>query len=142
MPDGPTRSGGQIYVTHCSGEKDDCLRASGRAVAPEKLYTSVRFRGFARACHEAGVAWAVLSDRYGVWFADENREWYEKAPGDVSEAEFRALVEDFDRKLAGFERIHFYHEAGRLHPLYRRVVEASALRDRIEFFTDLSMIRP
>ncbi|MHC4250549.1 MAG: hypothetical protein ACYS9X_15580 [Planctomycetota bacterium] len=130
-----------IYITHCSGEKDDALTGTGRAVAPDDLYTSARFRSFVRACRKAGVAWAVLSDRYGVWLSDETREWYEKAPEDVSGTEFRALVEDFGRKLAGFGRIRFYHEPGRLHPLYRRIVEASALRDRVEFFTDLRVIR-
>ena len=131
MPDGT------IYITHCSGEKDDALRGTGRAVTPDELYTSARFVSFARACRKASVKWAVLSDKYGVWFADDTREWYEKAPEDVTEAEFRSLVEDFDAKLAAFERILFYHEPDRLHALYRRIIEASALSDRIEMFTDL-----
>jgi len=135
------RRGGRIYVTHCSGQKDDSLKGTGRAVAPDELYTSERFMRFARACREAGARWAVLSDKYGVWFANESREWYEKAPEDVTEADFRALVEDFDAKLAGFDQVLFYHEPGRLHALYRRVVEASALEGRVEFFTDLDMIR-
>jgi len=132
---------GTIHVTHCSGEKDDALRGTGRAGTPDELYTSARFISFVRACREAGVAWAVLSDKHGVWFADERREWYEKAPEDVSESDFRGLVESFNGRLAGFERIRFYHEPGRLHPLYRRVIDASALRDRVEFFSDLKAIR-
>ena len=135
MPDGI------IYVTYCSGEKDDALRGNGRAVTPDELYTSERFVSFARACREAGVEWAVLSDNYGVWSADETREWYEKAPEDVTEDEFRALVKDFDAKLAGFDRIRFYHEPGRLHALYRRIIEVSPLSERIEMFTDLKAIR-
>ncbi|MHC5053103.1 MAG: hypothetical protein ACYTKD_00120 [Planctomycetota bacterium] len=135
MPDGT------ICITHCSGEKDDSLKGTRRAVVPDGLYTSERFRNFVRACRYAGVAWAVLSDMYGVWFPGERREWYEKAPEDVTEPELRALVEDFDATLAGFDRILFYYEPGRLHPLYRRIVEATALRDRVEFFTDLKLIR-
>jgi hypothetical protein len=131
---------GIVYVTHCSGEKDDALRGTGRAVTPGELYTSKRFVSFSRACREAGARWAVLSDKHGVWFADERREWYEKAPEDVTETDFRALVRSFDAKLASFERIRFYHEPGRLHALYRSVIDASALRDRVEFFTDLAMI--
>ena len=135
MPDGT------IYITHCSGEKDDALRGTGRAVTPDELYTSSRFNKFVHACRDAGVAWAVLSDKHGIWFPDETREWYEKAPEDVSETEFRALVKDSDAKLAGFERIRFYQEPDRLHALYRRIIEASALNDRIEMFTDLKTIR-
>ncbi len=134
MPDGI------VYVTHCSGEKDDGLKGTGRPVGPDELYTSARFVSFIRACRDAGVAWAVLSDEHGVWFADERREWYEKAPEDVSETEFHALVESFDAKLARFDHIHFYHEPGRLHALYRRVIDASALRDRVELFTDIALI--
>jgi hypothetical protein len=141
LTDGGTRNGEQIFVTHCSGEKDDSLRGTGRAVGPDALYTSARFGKFARACRDAKVEWAVLSDRYGIWFADETREWYEKMPEDVTEAEFRALVKDFDAKLARFGRIRFYHEPGRLHELYRRIIEASTLSDRIEMFTDLKVIR-
>jgi len=136
-----TGRGGRVYVTHCSGEKDDALRGTGREVAPEELYTSERFREFARACREAGVTWAVLSDLHGIWFADERRGWYEKAPETVTEAEFHALVESFDTRLADFDKVLFYHEPGRLHELYRRVVEASALKGRVEFFTDVAMIR-
>jgi len=131
----------RIYVTHCSGEKDDSLKGTGREVAPDELYISERFIRFARACREAGVTWAVLSDMHGVWFADERREWYEKAPEAVGEPEFRALVHDFNTKLAGFGKVFFYHEPGRLHALYRRIVGASALKDRVEFFTDIAMIR-
>jgi len=134
------RGGARIYVTHCSGEKDDALRGTGRAATPEELYTSERFARFARACREAGVAWAVLSDKHGVWFADERCEWYEKAPEAVTESEFNALVESFDRRLAGLDNILFYHEPGRLHPLYRRIVAASALKGRVEFFTDITKI--
>ena len=46
------RGGGRIYVTHCSGEKDDSLEGTGRAVAPDELYTSERFVRFVRACRE------------------------------------------------------------------------------------------
>jgi len=134
------RSGERIYITHCSGEKDDSLKGAGREVTPDDLYRSARFRAFARACREAGVTWAVLSDLHGIWFADERRGWYEKAPEAVTETDFRALVESFDTRLAGFDKVLFYHEPGRLHDLYRRVVEASDLRDRVEFFTDTSMI--
>ena len=135
MSDVPARSGATIYVTHCSGEKDDSLKGTGRAVAPDELYTSSRFRRFVRACREVGAAWAVVSDRWGVWFPDERREWYE------SESEFRALVGSFDSRLAGFDRIYFYHEPGRHHPLYRRVAQASRLRARVEFFTEISEVR-
>jgi hypothetical protein len=132
---------GTIYVTHCSDEKDDALRGTGRAVGPDELYTSARFVNFARACRDAKVEWAVLSDEYGIWFHDGTREWYEKAPEDVTEAEFSGLVKDFDAKLAPFERIRFYHEPGDLHSLYCRIIEASALRDRVEILTDLTTIR-
>lgn len=135
------RRGERIYVTHCSGEKDGSLEGAGREVTPEELYASERFRAFARACGAAGVAWAVLSDLHGVWFADERRGWYEKAPEAVTEKEFRALVESFDKRLSPFDRILFYHEPGRLDPLYVRIVEASALRSRVEFFSDIAMVR-
>lgn len=82
-------------------------------------------------CSVAGVKWAIFSDRYGVWFPEVRNRWYEKDPNTVTESEFRALLTNFDTALAGFDEIHFYHNPGRFHPLYRRLIESSTLKNRI-----------
>src|SRR5712692_3290221 len=101
-----------IYLTHCSAKKNKSLIASGKKVTPDKLYTATPTQRFMARCGQRGVCWAIFSDHYGVWFADEEHEWYGDDVGDpnrVSEARFEELVADFDAKLADFDQIHFYY---------------------------------
>ena|SRR5207249_6837857 len=74
----------RIYLTHCAAKKDEALKGTGRRVTPDRLYTATPTQRFMRRCKEHGVRWAIFSDHYGVWFSDEQREWYGDDVGDPS----------------------------------------------------------
>jgi hypothetical protein len=135
------RIGLRVYVTHCGAKKDGSLKDSNKKVTPDELYKGTRIKRFMLVCKEKKVRWAIFSDLYGVWFSDAKYNWYDKAPDDVSESDFRDLVADFDRKLHGFDEIWFYYNPSRFHPLYDRLITDSSLRDRITQFTHSRQIR-
>jgi len=116
----------RIYITHYSAKKDDLLRHTGKKVTPDKLYTATSTQRFMNKCKEKGVEWVIFSDLYGVWFSDVKHEWYEKDPNTVTEHEFRKLLKDFEQKLGNYEEIYFYHNPGRFHPLYKRLLRGQS----------------
>ncbi|MFZ0914019.1 MAG: hypothetical protein WBQ76_01365 [Candidatus Korobacteraceae bacterium] len=124
----------RIFLTHCSAKK---ATDTGTAVAPDLLYTATPTQRFIRRCKDVNVSWAIFSDLYGVWFPDVRHRWYEKDPSTVTESEFSALLRDFDAKLSTYSEIYFYCNPGRFHPLYRRLLQESALKARIALITHL-----
>ena len=91
-------------------------------------------------CKERGVRWAIFSNHYGVWFSDERHEWYGDDVGDprrVTQRKFRELVANFDERLQDFGKVYCYHNPGRFHPLYKRLLEETALKDRVNMITHL-----
>ena len=125
----------RIYITHCSFKKDDSLRGTGSKVFPWELYVGQRIQAFMRHCRARKVEWAVFSDLYGVWFPDVKHKWYEKHPGSVTKEEFEALLHGFNRQLSAYNEIWFYHHPKRLHPLYRKLLRVTRLRDRVRKFS-------
>ena len=128
------------YLTHCYTKKDDSLKDTGKKVTPNRLYTAVSFRRFMNKCKEKKVQWAIFSDKYGVWFPHEMHEWYDKAPGMVSEQEFKRLVKDFEEKLGNYHQIYFYHNPGRFHSLYRRLLREAKVKGKIILISHLDEI--
>lgn len=124
-----------IYLTHCSAKKNNSFKGSGRKVTPDELYTATPTRRFMEKCKEENVDWAIFSDKYGVWFPDEKHEWYEKHPNSVTEAEFAELKSDFEERLREYDKILFYHNPGRFHSLYERLLDDVDLCDRVELFS-------
>jgi hypothetical protein len=97
-----------------------------------------------KRCKEKGVNWGIFSDHYGVWFSHERHVWYGDDVGDpnrVTDVKFRELVADFENKLTQFEKIYFYHNPGRFHRLYKRLLTDVSLRPKIVMITHLSEIR-
>ena len=86
------------------------------------------------------VNWAIFSDKYGVWHSTEKHKWYEKDPDKITDSEFKELVNNFDNSMRSFEEIWFYHNPGRFHRLYRKLIETSSLKDKIRLFTHLQEI--
>ena len=128
----------RIYLTHCSAKKDESLRGTGGKVTPDKLYTSKFTKSFMRRCMEKGVCWAIFSDHYGVWYSDVEKDWYGDDVGDpnlVTESRFLALLSDFDKSLRNYDEIVFYYNPGRFHPIYRRLLNRTALKGRIRMIT-------
>ncbi|MCL4417808.1 MAG: hypothetical protein M1365_14150 [Actinobacteria bacterium] len=72
--------------------------------------------------------WAIFSDLYGIWFPYIEHEWYEKDPNRVTEKEYKNLLNDFDQKLQDYDEIRFYHNPGRFHSLYKRLISEPKLK--------------
>ena len=127
----------RIYITHCSAKKNDLLKNSDKKVTPDKLYTATPTRRFMNRCKEKQVKWAIFSDLYDVWFPDIVHKWYEKDPNKVTEQEFENLINNFDQKLQKYDEIWFYYNPGRFHPLYKRLLQRTKLRNKVRGFTHL-----
>jgi hypothetical protein len=130
----------KIYITHCSAKKNKSYENSSIAVASDRLYTATPTSRFMQKCKEENVRWAIFSDKYGVWFPDEKHPWYEKDPDKVTNQEYIQLSKNFEQKLGGYSEIWFYHNPGRFHPLYKKLLEETPLKANIVLFTHLSQI--
>jgi hypothetical protein len=115
----------KIYLTHCCAKKDNSFANTKEEITPDRLYIATPTKRFMKRCKETGVSWGIFSDYYGVWLSHEKHIWYGDDVGDpsrVNDVKFRELVTDFENKLAGFETIYFYHNPGRFHQLYKRLL--------------------
>lgn len=130
----------RIYLTHCTAKKDDRLKHTDEKVTPDRLYMGKFIGAFMRTCKQRGVNWAILSDKYGVWFPGVRHEWYDKHPSKVTEDEYRELLTDFDQKLQSYHEVYFYRRSGRFDHLYRRLLRETRLRDRITLFSHVAEI--
>lgn len=130
----------RIYLTHCSKEKSLDAKATGLPLPPDELYTEAGIRQFMTTCKQKGVAWAILSDHYGVFLPSEKHLYYEKPPATVTPKEELVIIRQFEQKLSGFDEIWFFVRTETFHPFYERVLNSSSLRDRITIFKDLISI--
>ena len=131
----------EIFITHCSGKKDENLKTTGEKVTPNLFYIGPRKQGFMKKCKDSNVNWAIFSDKYGIWFSHEKRGWYNKPPNTVTEEEFEILVKNFEEKLADFKKIYFYYNPARFHRLYKKLLTTVNLKERIVLITHLHEIK-
>jgi len=132
----------RIYITHCSAKKDDSLHGTNKEVTPDRLYTATYLQRFVKRCKEKGVDWAIFSDKYGVVFPNDKIEWYDKHPSEVTPDEFKVLVNHFVQQLSRYDEIWFYHNPGRFHSLYKKLVDEARKKGlNVKLFTHLSEIR-
>jgi len=76
------------------------------------------------------------------YFLGSKIEWYDKHPNSVTPDEFQYLVENFVGRLSEYDEIWFYHNPGRFHPLYKRLVEEARKRGlEVILFSHISEIR-
>lgn len=115
-----------LYLTHCTRIKRDSLKNTGKEVAPDELYIGKKIQRFIIRCKKAGVNWAIFSDQYDVWFPHIRHKWYEKHPDEVTEQEFKKLVENSAEKLKKYDTVYFYgnHKSHYFHPLYKKIIDA------------------
>jgi len=130
----------KIYLTHCTGIKDDSYEFSDTLLYPPQLYRASPTQRFIACCKKKEVPWAILSDQYGIWFPGIKRKWYDKHPDTVTEAQFAQLLSDFDKNLKDFSEIWFYNNPSWFHPLYQRIISQSTLNSRINTFSHLKEI--
>jgi hypothetical protein len=132
----------KIYVTYCSAHKNESLKNTGVEVTPDILYTSNRIRPFMETCKKKGVQWAIFSDLYGIWIAEEKHAWYEKSPDDVTELEFQTLLTNFNNQLQEYDEIYFYRPSPiYFQPLYRRLLNETKLQERVTLISSVSDIK-
>jgi hypothetical protein len=112
-----------LYFTHCCAKKDETLRGSGKKVLPILLYQAKPTQRFMKRCINAGVDWAIFSDKYGFVFPEDRIQWYEKHPKTVSASEKSRLFEEAYSVLKRYDKAVFYYNPGRIHPLYIQLVE-------------------
>ena len=130
----------RIYITNCSRKKDDSLKHTGKKVTPDKLYMAAYIQRFMNICKKRKVEWTIFSDKYGIWFPKVEHEWYDKDPNKVTKREFRMLLKDFAQKLGDYEEIYFYHNPGRFHRLYKRLLKETKLKDKVILFSHIEEI--
>lgn len=130
-----------IYITHCSAKKDNFIKESRKKVTPDKLYIATPTQRFMNRCIRNKVNWCIFSDKYGIWFPNIKNGWYEKSPNKVTDDEYDELLNDFNNKLEQFDEIWFYHNPGRFHKLYKKILKDNKLKDRIKYFTHLEDIK-
>ncbi|MBW4471751.1 MAG: hypothetical protein KME45_15270 [Stenomitos rutilans HA7619-LM2] len=116
------------------------MKGAHIATSPDKLYTNPELQAFMQRCQTKGVAWAILSDRYGVWLPEVMHEWYEKHPATVTEQEAQQIVEQFDRTLQAYNEIYFFVRPKTFHPFYQTVLTRTVLASRVTQFSDLQVI--
>jgi hypothetical protein len=78
--------------------------------------------------------------QYGIWFPEGKHEWYEKDPNTVTEAEFKILKKNVHDLLAPYSEVHFYHNPGRFHSFYAKLIRESNLTNRVKIISHLSDI--
>jgi len=130
----------RIYITHCTGIKNNTLKKTGEKVTPDILYKSIPIQRFIKNCRKKKVKWAIFSDHYGIWFPHIKHQWYEKHPDDVKDYEFAALLNNFDENLNNFSEIWFYNNPAWMHGLYKRLLKRSSLSKKITIFSHLHEI--
>jgi hypothetical protein len=131
----------RIYLSHCAKDKSPLAKTTGAKMTPDKLYTDVGLMAFMETCKKAGMDWAILSDRYGIYFAYDEHEYYEKHPDTVTEEEEKQITRSFEEKLTGFDEIWFYIRPATFHPFYERVISTNSLSMRVKFFESLAQIK-
>jgi hypothetical protein len=132
----------RLYLTHCSKEKDLSLKGTPVAVTPGQLYTNVEIQQFMQRCRRSHVHWAILSDLYGIYFADDQHIWYEKPPDTVTPEEEAGIIESFNQQLNRYDEIYFFIRPASFHPFYARVLQKNILAERVKMFQDLEWIQP
>ena len=131
----------KLYFTHCCAKKDDSLKGSGKKVSPMQLYQATPTQRFMERCVETDVGWAIFSDKYGFVFPQDRVEWYEKHPKTVSASEKKRLFNKAYADLQKYDTAIFYYNPGRIHPLYRELVDEMRKRGvRIREITHLHQI--
>jgi len=132
----------KLFLTYCSGSKDESLIGTGESVTPDKMYTSDRIQKFINTCKDAGACWAIFSDEYGIWFPNEEHEWYEKPPEEVTKSEFNQLVVSSAKRLNKYNVYFFNPVKENLDKIYLNLIEE--LKNRcvnISVFNDCGDIK-
>lgn len=132
----------KLFLTYCSWQKDDSIKNKPVLVGPDQLYTSERLQIFVKACTAANADWAIFSDKYGIWFPNEKKAWYDKSPDSVTPQELSRIVSNSVKSLEKYQ-VYFFGDSNdpKFHPLYKEYIhrlEANGIT--VTVFDDLDII--
>lgn len=130
----------KIYITHCSTKKNKLYKNNNLLTTPDKLYTSKRIIRFINQCKIKNQNWAILSDRYGIWFPHEKHAWYDIHPRSINGKQLDKLVLNFNKNLSLYDEIWYYYNPAKFHILYRKLLDMTKLRDKVVMFSHLKEI--
>ncbi len=130
----------KIYITHCSTKKNKLYKNNNLLTTPDKLYTSKRIIRFINQCKIKNQNWAILSDRYGIWFPHEKHTWYDIHPRNITGKQLDKLVLNFDKDLSMYDEIWYYYNPAKFHTLYKKLLDMTKLRDKVVMFSHLKEI--
>lgn len=111
----------QVYITYCSKMKSK-YENSTILFFPSELYISPRVQEFINYCTQHNYTWAIFSDYYGLVFANEKVNWYDKSPDCVTNQEYKHLLFITLKKLTGYDKVFFYYKPDSYHSLYSNLV--------------------
>ena len=86
---------GYLPVTNCSKTKSNVERGS-----PKELYISQRNQAFYKWAEHHHLAYGILSDKYALFFHDEEQEMYDTHPSSLSDKDFEQLGKEIKRAMA------------------------------------------
>jgi hypothetical protein len=114
---------GALWVSRCAATK-----RVGRGTA-RNLYDSPLLEYFLRFVETNGIAYAVLSDRYGLHYPDERLARYDIHPSSLSTEERRQLGQLIRRKASGrgYDTVVFYNGSPVRSVPYFEMLAASGL---------------
>lgn len=127
----------QIFITYCSKRKVEYEDSTFKYL-PSELYISPRVQEFISHCSQHNHTWAIFSDYYGLVFANEKIEWYDKNPDCVTNKEYERLLYITLKKLTAYDEVFFYYNIDTYHTLYVNLVndlkkfKTVVLLDRLE----------
>ena len=113
-----------LYLTHCSKTKDDSLKGTDIEVTPDRLYTAKFIQNFINACKKKNLNWAILSDKWGIFYPYEKHKWYNLSPDDVkNDGElYLKLFRKVYNELKKYSKI-FFLRTFRFHSFYKRLID-------------------
>jgi len=128
--------GDALWVTRCSKTK---LCQLGKSI-PKYFYVSVQNLRFYASMESYGQHYGILSDKYGIHFDDEELEFYDIHPSELTAADKQKLGEIIRKKCLerGWTKLIFWNSSPIMSKPYFEILAASKLE--IYYTTQLSDI--
>ena len=123
-----------LITSRCSQTKTGKDKA-----IPRDFYVSNININFYEAMEKNNFYYGILSDKYGIHFADEKLDYYDIHPSELTTEEKQRLGKIIGVKTLekGYDTIIFYNTSPLLSAPYFEMLEASGLK--IYFISDLNL---
>ncbi len=113
------------YATRCCAIKTDLPRAK-----PKDFYLSDEVQIFIKFCINNDFRYAILSDKYGVHFDDEEKDIYDIHPSSLKEDDFKKLGQIIKQRCTekGIDTIYYYNTSRLMSIPYFKMLYYSGLK--------------